>query len=84
MLRKILNRVVRSPSTVVTQLSREDSVPPAAPRPPVPVIPPGSRTSLNNLNRRLPSEDRVNSGISQVPGGDTDNNDKYNDNIYNQ
>jgi len=60
---------VRSPSTVVTQLSREDSVPPAAPRPPVPVIPPGSRTSLNSLNRRLPSEDRVNSGISQVPGG---------------
>jgi len=63
---------VRSPSTVVTQLSREDSVP-SGPitRPP---DPPGSRRSLTMSDqsrpRRLASEDRVQCGISQVPGAD--------------
>jgi len=66
---------VRSPSTVVTQLSREDSVP-SGPitRPPGPPDPPSSRRSLTmgdqSRPRRLASEDRVQCGISQVPGGD--------------
>ena len=66
---------VRSPSTVVTQLSREDSVP-SGPitRPPGPPDPPSSRRSLTMSDksrpRRLASEDRVQCGISQVPGGD--------------
>jgi len=67
---------VRSPSTVVTQLSREDSVPSGhitrPPGPPEP--PPGSRRSLTlsdqSRPRRLASEDRVQCSISQAPGGD--------------
>ena len=53
----------RSPSTMVTQLSREDSVPCGpAPQP----QPPGSDHSRP---RRLASEDRVHCGLSQAPGG---------------
>jgi len=68
---------VRSPSTVVTQLSREDSVPSDGPitRPPGPPEPAsGSRRSLTMSDqsrpRRLASEDRVQCSISQAPGGD--------------
>merc|ERR1712115_640459 len=68
---------VRSPSTVVTRLSREDSVPSNGPiiRVPGPPEPPsGSRRSLTMSDqsrpRRLASEDRVQCGISQAPGGD--------------
>merc|ERR1719158_1379522 len=68
---------VRSPSTVVTQLSREDSVPCNGPitRPPGPSEPPpDSRRSLTMSDqsrpRRLASEDRVQCSISQAPGGD--------------
>jgi len=64
---------VRSPSTVVTQLSREDSVPSGPNH--GPLEHPGSRRSLTMSDksqpRRLASEDRVNCGISQVPGGDS-------------
>ena len=64
---------VRSPSTVVTQLSREDSVPSGHTH--APLEHPGSRRSLTisdkSQPRRLASEDRVNCGISQVPGGDS-------------
>lgn len=62
---------VRSPSTMVTQLSREDSVPVG------PLEPPSSRRSLTMSDksppRRLASEDRVTCGVSQVPGGDSRN-----------
>ena len=62
---------VRSPSTMVTQLSREDSVPVGT------LEPPSSRRSLTMSDkpqpRRLASEDRVTCGVSQVPGGDSRN-----------
>ena len=62
---------VRSPSTMVTQLSREDSVPVGT------LEPPASRRSLTMSDkpqpRRLASEDRVTCGVSQVPEGDSRN-----------
>ena len=67
---------VRSPSTMVTQLSREDSVPsgPITRPPGPPEAAPDSRRSLTMSDqsrpRRLASEDRVQCGISQAPGGD--------------